>query len=139
MRKEKIENYHMVSTEYKREVVQKMWSKIKWKSHSDESGKLHFCKELLGEKISRDSLMDFPIIDMESKEVQDHIKKGVRDGWFRIRKKRGKNDDYVISGDENTSPEERHAFLLYREDGVLKAELIKQNGMKRKGKGNSSN
>ena len=71
---------------------------------------------------------DYPIINMENEEVIKHIKKGVYDGWIRVRKKRVKRDEYVFSAEENTSGKDRYALLIYREDGKLKLEIIKQQG-----------
>lgn len=131
MRKENLENYHELSIEYKKEVVRKVVGHLRWESSVDENGNVYFSQKIQGKAISRQMLMeDYPIIDMENEEVIKHIKKGVYDGWMRIRKKRVKRDEYVFSAEENTSGKDRYGLLLYREDGKLKLEIVKQQGKK---------
>lgn len=129
MRKENLENYHKLSLEYKKEAVRKVVGHLRWESKVDKNGHVYFSQEIQGKAISRKILMeDYPIIDMESEEVIRHIKKGVFDGWMRVRKKRVKRDEYVFSAEENTSGKDRYGLLVYREDGILKLEIIKQQG-----------
>lgn len=125
MRKENLENYHKLSLEYKKEAVRKVMEHLRWESKVDENGHVYFSQKIQGKVISRKMLMeDYPIIDMESEEVMKHIKKGVFDGWMRIRKKRVKRDEYVFSAEENTSGKDRYGLLIYREDGILKLEIL---------------
>lgn len=129
MRKENLENYHKLSLEYKKEAVRKVVGHLRWESKVDENGHVYFSQKIQGKAISRKMLMeDYPIIDMESEEVMKHIKKGVFDGWMRVRKKRVKRDEYVFSAEENTSGKDRYGLLVYREDGILKLEIVKQQG-----------